>query len=80
MRDGSEGSRSTVLSVEEEAIVIEFRNTLLQLDDCFYDLQRTIVWRVSSSAGSCCASADKTAPRRPVTNTIFFIEPARGLS
>ncbi len=36
-------AKSTVLSVEEEAIVVAFRrHTLLPLDDCLYALQATI--------------------------------------
>jgi hypothetical protein len=35
--------RSTVLSIEEEAVVVAFRrHTLLPLDDCLYALQATI--------------------------------------
>ena len=35
--------RSTVLTVEEEAIIVAFRrHTLLPLDDCLYGLQPTI--------------------------------------
>ena len=35
--------RSTVLSLEEEAIIVAFRrHTLLPLDDCLYSLQATI--------------------------------------
>src|SRR5213075_1537828 len=40
---GSKQPSSTVLSIEEEAIVVEFRrHTLLPLDDCLYALQPTI--------------------------------------
>ena len=40
---GPKEPRSTVLSVEEEAIVVAFRrHTLLPLDDCLYALQATI--------------------------------------
>jgi len=35
--------RSTVLTVEQEAVIITFRNhTLLPLEDCLYVLQATI--------------------------------------
>jgi transposase-like protein len=35
--------KSTVLSTEEEAIIVAFRrHTLLPLDDCLYSLQATI--------------------------------------
>ena len=38
--DRPEGPRSTVLTVEEEAIIVAFRkHTLLPLDDCLYALQ-----------------------------------------
>ena len=40
---GPKAPRSTVLSSEEEAIIIAFRkHTLLPLDDCIYALQATI--------------------------------------
>ena len=40
---GQKELRSTVLSREEEAIVVAFRrHTLLPLDDCLYGLQPTI--------------------------------------
>jgi transposase-like protein/transposase len=40
---GPKKPRSTVLSVEEEAIIVAFRrHTLLPLDDCLYALQPTI--------------------------------------
>jgi hypothetical protein len=43
LRTGPKEARSTVLSVEEEAIVVAFRrHTLLPLDDCLYALQATI--------------------------------------
>ena len=42
-RMGPKQARSTVLSVEEEAVVVAFRrHTLLPLDDCLYALQPTI--------------------------------------
>jgi hypothetical protein len=41
--DGAEGAHSTVLSGQEEAMVVAFRkHTLLPLDDCLYALQPTI--------------------------------------
>lgn len=40
---GSKAPRSTVLSIEDEAIVVAFRrHTLLPLDDCFCALQATL--------------------------------------
>jgi transposase len=40
---GPKAVRSSVLSVEEEAIIVAFRrHTLLSLDDCLYALQATI--------------------------------------
>jgi transposase-like protein len=42
-RTGPTVPRSTVLSVEQEAIIVAFRkHTLLPLDDCLYALQATI--------------------------------------
>lgn len=44
------GPKSTVLSIEEEAIIIAFqRHTLLPLDDCLYTLQPTIPHLTRSS-------------------------------
>ena len=42
-RMGPKQVRSTVLSLEEETIIVAFRHhTLLALDDCLYALQPTI--------------------------------------
>src|SRR5712692_583141 len=47
---GPKRPKSTVLSIEEEAIVIAFRrHTLLPLDDCLYALQATIPHLTRSS-------------------------------
>jgi hypothetical protein len=46
--------KSTVLSLEEEAIIIAFRrHTLLPLDDCLYALQPTIPQLTRSSLHRC---------------------------
>ena len=51
---GPKEPRSTVLSVEEEAIVVAFRkHTLLPLDDCLYALQPTIPHLTRSSLHRC---------------------------
>jgi hypothetical protein len=48
---GPKTPRWTVLSVEEEAVVVAFRqHTLLPLDDCLYALQATISKRFSSKS------------------------------
>ncbi len=53
-RTGPKDPRSTVLSVEEEAIVVAFRrHTLLPLDDCLYALQPTIPHLTRSSLHRC---------------------------
>ena len=42
-KTGPKEPRSSVLSIEEEAIIVTFRrHTLLPLDDCLYALQPTI--------------------------------------
>src|SRR3954466_12915672 len=47
---GPKEPRSSVLSIEEEAIVVAFRkHTLLPLDDCLYALQPTIPHLTRSS-------------------------------
>jgi transposase InsO family protein len=51
---GPKEPRSTVLSVEEEAVVVAFRrHTLLPLDDCLYALQPTIPHLTRSSLHRC---------------------------
>ena len=51
---GPKAPRSTVLSTEEEAIVIAFRKyTRLPLDDCLYALQATISHLTRSSLHRC---------------------------
>src|SRR5262249_34742477 len=51
---GPKRPSSTVLSIEEEAIVVAFRrHTLLPLDDCLYALQPTIPHLTRSSLHRC---------------------------
>ena len=51
---GPKEPRSTVLSVEEEAVIIAFRkHTLLPLDDCLYALKPTIPHLTRSSLHRC---------------------------
>lgn len=51
---GPNQAASTVLSIEEEAIVVAFRkHTLLPLDDCLYALQATIPHLTRSSLHRC---------------------------
>ena len=51
---GPKNPKSTVLTIEEEAIVIAFRrHTLLPLDDCLYALQATIPHLTRSSLHRC---------------------------
>ena len=51
---GPKEPRSTVLSLEEEAMVVAFRrHTLLPLDDCLYALQPTIPHLTRSSLHRC---------------------------
>src|SRR5688500_1334867 len=53
-RMGPKEVRSTVLTLEEEAIVVAFRrHTLLPLDDCLYALQPTIPHLRRSSLHRC---------------------------
>ena len=54
LRTGPREPRSTVLSIEEEAVVVAFRgHTLLPLDDCLYALQPTIPRLTRSSLHRC---------------------------
>src|SRR3982750_167063 len=51
---GPKEAKSTVLSIEEEAIIVAFRrHTLLPLDDCLYALQPTIAHLTRSSLHRC---------------------------
>src|SRR5665213_2728560 len=51
---GPKDPSSTVLSIEEEAIIVAFRkHTLLPLDDCLYALQPTIPHLTRSSLHRC---------------------------
>src|SRR3546814_748605 len=51
---GPRDPRSTVLSLEDEAIIVAFRkHTLLPLDDCLYALQPTIPHLTRSSLHRC---------------------------
>ena len=53
-KTGPKEPRSTVLSEEEEAVVVAFRrHTLLALDDCLYALQPTIPHLTRSSLHRC---------------------------
>jgi len=53
-RTGPKPPRSTVLSREEEAIIVAFRrHTLLPLDDCLYALQATLPHLTRSSLHRC---------------------------
>ena len=53
-RMGPKVVKSTVLSAEEEAMIVAFRkHTLLPLDDCLYALQETIPYLTRSSLHRC---------------------------
>src|SRR5471030_3113513 len=53
-RTGPTVPRSTVLSVEQEAVIVAFRkHTLLPLDDCLYALQPSIPRLTRSSLHRC---------------------------
>ena len=51
---GPKDAKSTILTIEEEAIIVAFRrHTLLPLDDCLYALQATIPNLTRSSLHRC---------------------------
>ena len=53
-RTGPKDPRSTVLTIEEEAVIVAFRRyTLLPLDDCLYALQATLPHLTRSSLHRC---------------------------
>ena len=58
-RMGPREAHSTVLSVEEEAVIVAFRrHTLLPLDDCLYALQPSIPHLTRSSLHRCLQRHD----------------------
>lgn len=58
-KTGPKEPRSTVLTIEEEAIIVAFRrHTLLPLDDCLYALQATIPHLTRSSLHRCLQRND----------------------
>jgi transposase-like protein len=58
-RTGPKAPHSTVLSQEEEAVIVAFRrHTLLPLDDCLYALQPTIPHLTRSSLHRCLQRHD----------------------
>lgn len=70
---GPKEPRSTVLTVEEEAVIVAFRrHTLLPLDDCLYGLQLSIPHLTRSSLHRCLErhgisrlpELDRDKPRR----------------
>src|ERR1700733_11274118 len=82
---GPKEPKSTVLSIEEEAVIVAFRrHTLLPLDDCLYALQPTIPRRLTRSSLHRCLQRHgigrlpdiegdketKTRSRRPRGNSI----------
>lgn len=59
MPTGTRDPKSTVLGVEEEAIIVAFRrHALLPLDDCLYALQATIPKLARSSLHRCLQRHD----------------------
>ena len=59
LQTGLKQPKSTVLSIEDEAIVVAFRrHTLLPLDDCLYALQPTIPHLTRSSLHRCLQRHD----------------------
>lgn len=54
LKTGPKEAKSTVLSIEDEAIIVAFRkHTLLPFDDCLYALQATIPHLTRSSLHRC---------------------------
>lgn len=81
--DRSEGPHSTVLTIDEEAVIVAFRrHTLLPLDDCLYALQATIPHLTRSSLHRCLqrhgisrlpeVAGDKTPKRKFKTYPIGY--------
>src|SRR6478752_10373812 len=83
---GPKAPRSTVLSVEEEAVVVAFRrHALLPLDDCLYALQPTVPHLTRSSYTGVCSATGSlgcrrskakpppSANSRPIRSAIFIL-------
>lgn len=67
---GPKQAHSTVLSTEEEALIVAFRkHTLLPLDDCLYALQETVPHLTRSALHRCLQrhgiSVCQKSPRNP---------------
>jgi len=63
-RMGPKAPQSTVLTAEEEAIIVAFRkHTLLSLDDCLYGLQPTIPHLTRSSLHRCLVNGHRSFRR-----------------
>jgi transposase len=88
---GPREPRSTVLSAEEEAVVVAFRrHSLLPLDDCLYALQPTIPHLTRSSLHRCLqrngisrppqVEGEASAKRKfkPLSDRLFSYRPRRG--
>ena len=71
-KTGPKEPRSTVLSLEQEAVIVAFRrHTLLPLDDCLYALQATIHGLRRSSALPLFIAPLPGAPRhQPVARSV----------
>ena len=70
---GPKQSRSTVLSVEQEAVAVAFRKqTLLPLDDCLYTLQATIP-KLTRSALHRCFQRHGIVPNTPVEAVLAVV-------
>src|SRR3982751_3497725 len=78
-RMGPKEPPSTVLTPDEEAIIVAFRrHTLLPLDDCLYALQPTILHLTRSSLHRCLQrhgvarlpDTDGTSPSAPASRPI----------
>jgi hypothetical protein len=67
---GPKEAKSTVLSIEDEAIIVAFRrHTLLPLDDCLYALQATIPHLTRRPCiAACNATASAACQRSTVQN------------
>jgi transposase-like protein len=69
---GPKKPKSTVLTTEEEAVVVAFRkHTLLPLDDCLYALQPTIAHLTRSSLHRCLQRHGVAACRSRESARVF---------
>jgi hypothetical protein len=68
---GPKEPKSTVLSIEEEAIVVAFRRHMLLPLDCLYSLQATVLASAIHSITSSALASSAGGAERPSASAVF---------